>query len=264
MSMSLMAQHLFAVKGLVTVVTGAASGLGLAIAETMAANGADVVLVDRNEKELKRVGEQVIPGAEIAVIDVAEPDAIRRFINGVVQRKGRIDVVFANAGISAGPGFPAVKGHIENIDIAAWNEVLATNQTGVFATIQAAARHMKAQRGGRIVVTASVGGLRGAPAVGYAYAATKSAVVNLVRQAALELAPFDVQVNAIAPGFFRTALGGGRLMDEVATKPLEAIVPMKRIAMPREIAGISLLLASPAASYITGSIFAIDGGITAA
>ena len=114
------------------------------------------------------------------------------------------------------------------------------------------------------MVTASVGGLRGAWATGYSYAASKAAVVNLVRQAALELAPFDIQVNAIAPGFFRTALGGGRLLDETATKPLEAIVPMKRIAMPREIAGVSLLLASPAASYITGSVFTVDGGITAA
>lgn len=258
-----MAEHLFAVKDLVTIVTGAASGIGLAIAETMAANGTDLVLADRNETELKRVKEQAIPDAEIAALDVADPNAVRRLIDGVVERKGRLDVVFANAGISAGPGFPFPQGHIENIDLAAWDQVLAINQTGVFATIQAAARHMKAQRCGSIVVTASVGGLRGAPAVGYAYAASKAAVVNLVRQTALELAAFDVQVNAIAPGFFRTALGGGRLFDEAATKRLEAIVPLKRIATPREIAGISLLLASPAASYITGSIFTVDGGITA-
>ena len=262
--MSLTAEHLFSVKGLVIIVTGAASGLGLAISETMAANAADVVLVDRNEKELRRVGEEVIPGAEIAAVDVADPHAIRRLVDDVVQRKGKLDVMFANAGISAGPGLFSPKGHIENIDFAAWSEVLATNQTGAFATIQAAARHMKAQRGGRIVVTASVGGLRGASAIGYAYAASKAAVVNLVRQAALELASFDVQVNAIPPGFFRTALGGGRLLDEAATKPLEAIVPLRRIAMPREIAGLSLLLASPAASYITGSVFTVDGGITAA
>lgn len=262
--MSLTAEHLFAVKGLVIIVTGAASGLGLAISETMAANGADVVLVDRNEKELKRVSKEVIPGAEIAVADVADPDAIRRLVDDVVERKGRIDVVFANAGISAGAGILSPKGYIENIDLAAWNEVLAINQTGAFATMQAAARHMKAQRRGRIVVTASVGGLRGASAIGYAYAASKAAAVNLVRQAALELAPFDVQVNAIAPGFFRTALGGGRLLDDAATKPLEAIVPLRRIATPHEIAGVSLLLASSAASYITGSVFTVDGGITAA
>jgi NAD(P)-dependent dehydrogenase (short-subunit alcohol dehydrogenase family) len=138
--MSLMAEHLFAVKGLVTIVTGAASGLGLAISETMAANGADVVLVDRNEKELKRVSEAVIPGVEVAAVDVADPDAIRQLTDDVVKRKGKIDVVFANAGISAGPGFLSPKGHIENIDLGTWNEVLATNQTGVFATIQAAAR----------------------------------------------------------------------------------------------------------------------------
>ncbi|MDF3809012.1 SDR family oxidoreductase, partial [Rhodopseudomonas sp. BAL398] len=163
-----------------------------------------------------------------------------------------------------GAVFPRPHGQIENIDLAAWNEVIATNQTGAFATMQAAARHMKAQRHGRIVVTASVGGLRGASAVGYAYAASKAAVVNLVRQTALEMAPFDVQGNAIAPGFFRTALGTGRLLDEAASKPLEAIVPMGRIAMPREIAGVSLLLASAASSYITGSVFTVDGGVTAA
>jgi len=262
--MSLTADHLFDVRGLVTIVTGAASGLGLAIAEAMAANGAVVVLADRNETELKRVSRDVLPAAEIAAVDVADPDAIRRLTDDVVVRKGKLDVVFANAGISAGPGIVSPKGAIENIDLAAWNEVLATNQTGVFTTMQAAARHMKAQRSGRIVVTASVGGLRGAWATGYSYAASKAAVVNLVRQAALELAPFGIQVNAIAPGFFRTALGGGRLLDEAGTKPLEAMVPMKRIAMPREIAGVSLLLASPAASYITGSVFTVDGGITAA
>ncbi|MDF3810969.1 SDR family NAD(P)-dependent oxidoreductase, partial [Rhodopseudomonas sp. BAL398] len=101
---SLSAERLFCVKGLVTIVTGAASGLGLTIAETMAANGADLILVDRNEKEMKRVSEEVIPGAETAVVDIADPAAIRRLVDGVVQRKGRLDVVFANAGISAGGG----------------------------------------------------------------------------------------------------------------------------------------------------------------
>src|SRR5690242_3826127 len=123
--MSLTAEHLFAVKGLVIVVTGAASGLGLAISETMAANGADVVLADRNEAELKRVRDEIIPGAEIAAVDVADPDAVRRLIDGVVARKGKIDVVFANAGISAGAGFRSPQGQIENIQFGAWNEVLA-------------------------------------------------------------------------------------------------------------------------------------------
>ncbi|CCD94189.1 Short-chain dehydrogenase/reductase [Bradyrhizobium sp. ORS 375] len=262
--MSLTAEQLFAVKGLVIIITGAASGLGLAISQTMAANGADVILVDRNEKELRRVSEEIIPGAEVAPVDVADSDAIRRIVDGVVARKGRLDVMFANAGISGGAGIRSPQGRIENVDLAAWSEVLAINQTGAFATLQAAARHMKAQRSGRIVVTASVGGLRGATATAYAYAAAKAAVVNLVRQAALELATFDVKVNAIAPGFFRTGLGGGRLLDETHTAPLEAIVPMRRLGMPHEIAGVSLLLASPAASYITGSIFTVDGGITAA
>src|SRR4051794_16960979 len=136
--MSLTADHLFNVKGLVTIVTGGASGLGLAIGEAMAANGADVVLVDRNETELKRVSQEVIPAAEIGTVDVADPDAIRRLTDDVVARIGKLDVVFANAGISAGPGIVSPKGSIESIDLAAWNEVLATNLTGVFTTMQAA------------------------------------------------------------------------------------------------------------------------------
>ena len=145
-----------------------------------------------------------------------------------------------------------------------WQQVLQINLTSVFVTLRAAAERMKAQRSGRIVVTSSIAGIRGERMVGYAYAATKAAVNNLVRQAALELAPYDVTVNAIAPGPFLTNIGGGRLHREPEfVRKFAELVPMKRIARPDELKGLALLLASPASSYITGAVIPIDGGATA-
>ena len=123
---------------------------------------------------------------------------------------------------------------------------------------------MKAQRSGRIIVTSSIGGIRAEPMVGYAYAATKAAVSNLVRQAALELAPYNVLINAIAPGPFLTNIGGGRLHREPETaQSFAEMVPLGRLARPDELKGLALLLASPASSFITGAVIPIDGGVTA-
>jgi NAD(P)-dependent dehydrogenase (short-subunit alcohol dehydrogenase family) len=133
----------------------------------------------------------------------------------------------------------------------------------VFVSIQAAAAHMKTQRDGRIIVTSSIAGLGAEPVVGYAYIATKAAVANLVRQAAHELAGYNVMVNAIAPGPFRTNIGGGRLNDPEAVKQFEGMVPLGRIASTDEIKGLALLLASPASSYLTGAVIPIDGGSSA-
>jgi NAD(P)-dependent dehydrogenase (short-subunit alcohol dehydrogenase family) len=140
---------------------------------------------------------------------------------------------------------------------------LDVNLTGTFVTMQAAARHMVPRKSGRIVVVASIAGLIAEPNVGYAYAAAKAAVVNLVRQAALELAPHNVLVTGIAPGPFRTNIGGGRIANPEVAKRFEAMVPLGRIAEPREMKGLALLLASPASSFMTGVTVPIDGGVTA-
>jgi NAD(P)-dependent dehydrogenase (short-subunit alcohol dehydrogenase family) len=129
--------------------------------------------------------------------------------------------------------------------------------------MQAAARHMIPKKYGRIVVVASIAGLMAEPNVGYPYAATKAAVVNLVRQSAVELARHNVLVNGIAPGPFRTNISGGRINDPEVARYFEAMVPMARIAEPDEIKGLALLLASPASSYLTGITIPIDGGATA-
>ena len=261
------AEQIFDVTGRVAIVTGAASGLGLAMAEVMAENGARVTLADKDEAGLERAVarlHQAGCAVEAAHVDVADLDQLRAMIDGVAARHGRLDVAFANAGISAGPGFGTAEGQMDAVLHAKWSEVLHINLSSVFETVRAASVPMKKQRSGRIIVTASVAGLKAERMVGYAYAATKAAVINIVRLAALELAPSNVMVNAIAPGPFLTNIAGGRLHREPeVVRQFERMVPLGRIAHTDELKGLALLLASPASSFITGTVIPIDGGIMA-
>lgn len=260
------AAEIFAVRNHVAFVTGAASGIGRAMAEIMADGGAHAVMADIDRASLADAAAAIARrgGAATAVpLDVADLEALRRAIHAAAEAHGRLDAVFANAGISAGPGPAVPAGELAGIDLAAWERVLKINLSSVMVTIQAAAAIMKPQRRGRIVVTASIAGIRAEPMVGYAYAATKAAVCNLVRQAAIELAPFGISVNAIAPGPFETNIGGGRLSDPAVRAAFAGAVPMGRVAHTDEIKGLALLLGSPAASFITGTVIPIDGGTTA-
>jgi NAD(P)-dependent dehydrogenase (short-subunit alcohol dehydrogenase family) len=258
-------ERMFGVRGRSVLVTGAASGLGRAMAEVMAEWGADVTLADIDRARLEEVvGELTGRGLQARGrrVDVADPVDVRALVEFTEGASGRLDVVFANAGISAGPGPLTEEGRIENVDLARWRHVLDTNLTGVFTTIQAAVAPLRRAGGGSIVATASIAGLRGHRLVGYGYAATKAGVANLVRQAAGELARDGIRVNAIAPGAFRTSIGGDRDRTEI-DRAFIADAPMGRIAMPEEIKGIALFLASPAAGFITGETIAIDGGALA-
>ncbi len=256
------AAQLFDVNGRVALVTGAASGLGRAMAEVMAENGAVTVLADIDRAGLADAAQRLAAGGsrvETAELDVADRAAVERCVADVARRHGRLDVAFANAGISAGP-----QGRELATAWATWDKVLDINLTGVFATLRAAATVMKPQHSGRIVVTASVAGVRGEPMVGYAYAAAKAAVANLVRQAAIELGPFNVLVNAIAPGPFRTNIAGGRMRsDPEIERQFAESCPLGRVAEPDELKGLALLLASPASSYMTGTVIPVDGGTLA-
>jgi NAD(P)-dependent dehydrogenase (short-subunit alcohol dehydrogenase family) len=258
---------LFNINGHVAFVTGAASGLGLAMAEVMAENGAKVVLADIDAANLdKAVSRLAAAGSAVepAVVDISDSEALRAAIDRTAERHGRLDAVFANAGITSGPGFALSEaGTIDAMDLGLFRRAIDVNLIATFMTMRFAATHMKRQRRGSIVATASIAGLRSEGLVGYGYTAAKAAVINMVRHAALELAPYGVRVNAIAPGPFLTNIAGGRLhrQPEIAQK-FASQVPLGRMAQPDEIKGLALLLASPAGSFITGTTVPIDGGIT--
>jgi len=265
--------EMFKVQDYGVVVTGGASGLGLGYAEALAENGARVTLLDvdprRIEEEtgrLRKLGYDV----RGQVVDVTDHPMLDRAIDAAAQAYGRLDVVFANAGIDSGPGFVSgwvgesrprnPEGALENYTDERWNRVIDINLNGVFATLRAAARHMKARRGGRMIVTTSLAAVKCEGVIGAAYMAAKAGAAHFVENAALELAAYDITVNAIAPGFFITNIGGGHAKNPEVQRMVSKWVPMHRVGFPEDIKGLALFLASPASAYITGQQIIIDGG----
>lgn len=258
--------RLFDVAGLGAVVTGAASGLGLAIAEVLACCGAHVTLADADAEGVHRAtAELAATGATVrsAVVDVADASAVDRLLREAAEQPGGLSIVFANAGISAGTGPTTAQGQLTAVEQERWDRVIAINLSGVFATLQAAARYVTPDGRGRVVVTSSVAGIGGDPMVGYAYAASKAGVIALVKQASADLGRSGTLVNAIAPGSFRTNIAGGRIKQPGAAEQFAKTTLIGRLADPSELQGLALFLASPASSYVTGATFVIDGGATA-
>lgn len=260
----------FKLDGTVALVTGAASGIGRAFATGLAEAGASVMCADVDEGAAQQFANSLSSSghkASAVRADVAKEDEVRAMVEKTVSTFGKIDVAFANAGIG-GTGGP-----LAEMTLEAWQQVIDINLTGVFLTFREAARAMirnpmpqgRALRG-RLVATASIYGSVGDFAgQAQAYTAAKGGVTNLVRTAAISLVPERISVNAIAPGFVRTNIGGGMLSH--ATKEsqpfLDEIVrrtPLGRLAEPEELAGIAVFLASQASSYMTGTTIAVDGG----
>ena len=259
--------RLFDVRDRRVVVTGAAAGLGFAMAEVLAECGASVTLSDihaeRLEASTARLAER---GCEVRseIVDVRDEAAVEALFDGVVESQGGIDVVFANAGLASVPGFRVDGGQtIGTLERSDWDTVLDVNLNGVVHTMRSAARVMIPQGSGRIVVTASNAGLRVEPLVCYGYTASKAAVIHLVHHAALELAQHGVLVNAICPGpFYGTLIGGGVTENpsEELKEAWKSLIPLGRMAHPDELKGVIVLLASEASSFITGSALVVDGG----
>jgi NAD(P)-dependent dehydrogenase (short-subunit alcohol dehydrogenase family) len=259
---------LFDVRGLVTVVTGGASGIGFACAKAMAENGAKVTLFDSNRDMLQEAVRKLGGETRGEVVDVTDRAEVDKMMGAVAHSVGRLDVVFANAGIGGGPGFLKTDGtrnterQIEQLPSEQWERVLQVNVIGAFNTLQAAARIMKPQNAGRIIVTSSIDAFKIEQHVGTPYVVSKGAVGQLVKQAALELARYNVTVNAIAPGPWITNISGGRLRDPAAREPFEKMIPMHRLGQEEDMYGIALFLASPAARYVTGAQIVVDGGFS--
>ncbi|MDB5690542.1 MAG: short-chain dehydrogenase/reductase [Sphingomonas bacterium] len=262
----------FAISGRSALVTGAASGIGLAYAETMAEAGARVTLTDIDgdaaEREAERLRGQGYE-ARAARLDVADRGETAAVFDGHAAAYGGCDICFANAGIDPGAGFWDVsgtrnpEGQVDTFDPARWDRTIAVNLTGVYNTIRDSVRIMKAAgRGGSIVATSSNAGLVSEPIVGMAYMPAKAGVLHMVRHLALELADFRIRVNAIAPGPFVTNIGGGWVKKDPAVRAAwDAIVPLGKMAETDQIKPLALLLASDAGSYITGAHVVIDGGM---
>jgi NAD(P)-dependent dehydrogenase (short-subunit alcohol dehydrogenase family) len=264
---------LFKVEGYGVVVTGGASGLGLGFVEALAANGARVTMLDIDEKRIAAETERLRKaGHDVrgAVVDVRDHATLDREIDAAAKAYGRLDVVFANAGVDSGPGFIGQwvgahrtrnpEGEIENYSDERWQKVIDINLTGVFATCRAAARHMKPRQAGRIIITTSLAALKSEAVIGAAYMAAKAGAAHLMRNLALELATYNITVNAIAPGFFITNIGGGHAHNPATQQAISKSVPMHRVGWPKDMAGLALFLASPASGYLTGQQIVIDGG----
>lgn len=263
----------FDVSGYGVVVTGGASGLGLAYGEVMAAHGARVTLIDLDgsaiDAQVSRLRDE---GLDVrgAVVDVTDHAGLDRVIDEAADSYGQLHVAFANAGIDPGAGFvgawagderPRVpEGALERYADERWSRVIEINLTGIFATARAAARHMRPRGFGRIIVTTSLAATRVEPAIGSAYMAAKAGAAHFMRCAALELAAYNITVNAIAPGFIVTNIGGGHAHKPEMQKAVGKVVPMHRVGFPDDLEGLALFFASPGSSYITGQEVIIDGG----
>jgi NAD(P)-dependent dehydrogenase (short-subunit alcohol dehydrogenase family) len=266
---------LFKVDGYGVVVTGGASGIGLGYAEALAENGARVTMLDVDAGRIDQESRR-LQGLGFAVrgdvVDVRDHAAIDRAFDAALAAHGRLDVVFANAGIDSGPGFVSgwvgsqrprnPEGALESYTDERWNRVLDINLNSIFATLRAGARLMRPQRSGRMIVTTSVAAYQCEPAIGAAYMTAKAGAAHLMRQVALELAAYQITVNAIAPGFFATNIGGGHAKQPQVQEAMAKIIPMHRVGFAQDMKGLALFLASPASAYLTGQQISIDGGWT--
>jgi NAD(P)-dependent dehydrogenase (short-subunit alcohol dehydrogenase family) len=265
--------ELFNVAGYGAVVTGGASGIGLALTEALAGNGARVTMLDvhpqRIESETKRLRGA---GLDVRgkVLDVTDHKGLDAAVDEAAREYGRLDVVCANAGIDSGVGFVGswigterqrvAEGALEHYTDERWNRVIDINLNGVFATARAAAKHMKPRKSGRIIITTSMAATHIEPAIGSAYMAAKAGAAHFMRAAALELAAYNITVNAIAPGFIVTNIGGGHAHNPDTQKAVGKVIPMHRVGLPEDLEGLALFLASPGSGYVTGQEIIIDGG----
>jgi len=247
-------------KDKVTLITGGASGIGKATAELFAREGAKVVICDVNEEAGKALATQLGSDATFYKVNVADRQAVQAWVDDVVARYGRVDVLVNNAGVTRDGLFVKVKDGelVKQMEEAAFDLVVDINLKGVFNCAQAVAPYMIKQGSGAILNMASVVGLYGN--LGQTnYVATKAGVIGMTKVWARELGRYGVRVNAVAPGFILTDMV--QKMPEKVLEDMRAKTPLGRLGQPEDIAHAFLWLASDEAAYVHGATLSVDGGI---
>ena len=250
--------ELFRLDGQVAVVVGGAGGLGAAIARGLAEAGAAVAIADTNAGPAKAIADELTGAGRRALavaVDVTDGESVERMAGEVETRLGAVEILVNSAGITHRS--PAV-----DFPEAQWHRVIAVNLTGVYLASQAVGRRMVTRRRGRIINIASIAGEIGLPGT-VAYSASKGGVVQLTRALAVEWAPHNVRVNAIAPSWFSTNIGDLIHREPEYERRAMQRVPAGRMGRPDELVGAALYLASEASSMVTGHILAVDGGTLA-
>ncbi|MFT3988076.1 SDR family NAD(P)-dependent oxidoreductase [Aestuariivirga sp.] len=249
---------LFDLTGKTAVVTGASRGIGRALAEALAKAGADVAVTARDQASLAEtsaaisaLGRRAVPLA----LDVTDVDLIRLRMNDAKAALGRIDILINNAGMEQ------VRPSLD-VDEALWDMILDTNLKGAFFAAQAAASHMKETGGGGIVNLCSLTSEVGIPTA-VPYGSSKTGLLGMTRALSAEWAPLGIRVNAIAPGYFRTAMTEVFYQNTGWQAAMKAKIPQARFGELGDLAGTAVFLASSASAYVTGQCLAVDGGFLA-
>jgi NAD(P)-dependent dehydrogenase (short-subunit alcohol dehydrogenase family) len=251
--------HLFDLKGRVAIVTGGSVGLGRQMAEGLAEMGADLVLCARKKDRCQQASEELQKlGVRVLALgcDVKDLASIQAVADATMNEFGRIDILINNAGTSWGAP-------VEAMTLEQWNKVIETNLTGTFLFSQAAGKIMISQRSGKIINIASIAGLRGSPpkfsAIGYS--ASKGGVIAFTRDLACKWGMHNIQVNAIAPGWFPTDMS--EKVIERNKESFLATIPLGRFGGPNDLKGAAIFLASSASDFVTGHTLVVDGGQSA-
>jgi len=248
-------------QGKSVIITGAGSGIGRAASLLFTKEGADLIAVDRAEGVKETVEEIRKAGgtAEAVMADAGSEQDVVAFIDKAVKAYGKLDVIWANAGISGGL-LPIAEQTVEH-----WQEILRVNLIGTFLAVKYAIPHMVKRQSGSIICTASVAGLK-AGASGHPYAASKAGIISLVQTTAYSLSGSGVRINAVCPGLIETGMTKpifDRAKERDAAGKIGQLNPLKRAGQPHELATMGLFLASDEASYVNGQAFPVDGGLTA-
>jgi len=252
-----MSTTLFDLSGKIALVTGASRGIGQAIAELLAQQGAHVIVSSRKQEGCQTVADSIVAAghsAEAHACHIGDMAQIQTIIQHIRDTHGRLDILVNNA--ATNPYF----GHILDTPMEAFDKTIDVNMRGYFYMSVAAGKLMREQGGGAIVNTASINGLRPGAMQGI-YSITKAAVISMTKSFALECAPHNIRVNALLPGLTKTKFAGALFHDGIYEEVVKQI-PMKRHAEPQEMAGTVLYLVSDAASYVTGETVVVDGGMT--